>query len=89
MGSPWPYLPAVALNMTLYWVALFRPGILPTTILWTLGALLATVRITPDLTAWHALPMWVVYGAIAALTAWGFRAAVAGRPLFRDEIQEG
>jgi len=52
-------------------------------------ALLFTVRVTPDVTAWHALPMWTTYGAIAALALWGVRAAVAGRPLFRDEIQEG
>jgi serine/threonine-protein kinase len=89
IGSPWPYLVALVVNLALWWFVLFRAGILPSMIMWSIGGLLNIVRVTPDVTAWHALPMWLVWGTLAAVTVWGFRAAVAGRPIFRDEIQEG
>ncbi len=49
--------------------------------------MLQAIRVTADLAEWHALPMWITFGAVSAVALWGFRSAVAGRPLFREEIQ--
>ena len=67
---------------------LFRAGLLSLILMFSVQDLLTSVRVTADVMAWHALPMWIVYGTVAAVARWGFRAAVAGQPLFRDEIQE-
>jgi len=52
------------------------------------GDMLTSVRVTADVAAWHALPVWLTCGDAEAVAVWGLRVAVAGQPLFRDEIQE-
>jgi len=81
------YLAVFAVVVAVFWLTLFRAGLLAVLVAFTVEALLHGVRVTADLGAWHALPMWLAYGSVLAATAWAFFAATAGRPLFRDEIQ--
>ncbi len=87
-GVPWPYLASVAIVVALFWVMLFRAGLLALLVGFSVEALLGGVRLTWDLGAWHARPMLLAIAAVVAAAAWGFWASLAGRPLFRDEIQE-
>jgi serine/threonine-protein kinase len=87
VGSPWPYLIGVIAILGLFWFVLFRAGLLSVLLMLAVGDMLASMRVTEELTAWHSLPMWIAYGSVAALAVWGFRAAVAGQLVFRDEIQ--
>jgi serine/threonine-protein kinase len=89
IGSPWPYLVGVPLGIALYWMVLFRAGLLAWIVMMCVADALAIVRVTTQVTAWHALPMWITFGSAAVVALWGFRTAVAGQPLFRDEIQGG
>jgi hypothetical protein len=76
------------LIVVLFWIVLFRAGLLALLVAFSVDALLGSVRVTADLGAWHALPMWLAYGLVAVVMLWGFRATLAGRPLFRDEIRD-
>jgi serine/threonine-protein kinase len=40
------------------------------------------------LTGWQSGPSWTAILFITAITVYGFHTALAGRPLFRDELQE-
>jgi hypothetical protein len=83
----WVYLVPFVVIAVLFWVVLFRSGLLALLVAFSVDALLRSVRVTADIGAWHALPMWLTYGLVIAVMLWGFRATLAGRPLFRDEIQ--
>jgi len=49
-------------------------------------ALLQSMPLTFDLSAWYAGSTWITLIVIAALTAWGFFVSLAGRPVFNDEL---
>lgn len=42
---------------------------------------------TTSLSAWYARPALLAIAAILALAIFGFRTTLAGRPLWRDELQ--
>ena len=44
--------------------------------------------ITPDLASWTATPTWWALGMMAALSVYGFRTALAGRPAIRDLLAD-
>jgi serine/threonine-protein kinase len=86
-GSPWPYVIGMVPMLALFWLVLFRAGLLSVVLMLSVAEELTTFRVTGALSDWHALPMWLTYGSVAAVAAWGFRAAVAGQPVFRDEVR--
>ncbi len=76
------------INAVMVWIVLFRFGLLSVLMGMSIADQLTALPVTFDLSAWYAaagLPSLLV---IVALAAWAFRACVAGRPLFRDEILE-
>lgn len=42
---------------------------------------------TTNVSAWYARPAMLAIAAILALAIYGFRTTLAGRPLWRDELQ--
>jgi len=74
--------------LALFWIVLIRAGLLSLILMLSEQDMLQAIRVSVDYAHWHALPMLINNGALFAVALWGFRAAVAGRPLFRDEIQE-
>lgn len=55
---------------------------------YTVADLLRFLPLTFNLTAWYRHVTLVTLFVTVGVAVWGFRAAVAGRPLFRDEILE-
>ncbi len=87
-GTPWPYVTTFAVIAALVWVVLFRAGLLAVLVGFSVNSVLSSLRMTSELTAWHALPMWLAIGAVTWVAGWAFYVSLAGRPLLRDEIQE-
>ena len=75
-------------RMALFWVLFSRFGLLAMLAFFTVTGLLWAMPMTFDLSAWYADSTWITVLAIAALTGWGFRVAVAGRPMFGDGVLE-
>jgi hypothetical protein len=69
--------------------ALLRLGLLPMVVWVFTISLLRTFPLTSDLSAWYAKDALVVMGIVLALAIYGFRATLAGRPLWRDELAGG
>jgi hypothetical protein len=44
--------------------------------------------LTTDFAAWYSGPTLIVLTTVLALEIWSFAAALAGRPLFEDELLE-
>ncbi len=86
-GNLGPYLLGYAINITIFWILLLRAGgLLPMMLAFTVNAWLTEIRVTSEFGAWHALPMWCVVVAMAALAIWGFRAATSGPVSLRGEL---
>jgi hypothetical protein len=84
-GSLWPYLLATAVNFAMFWVVLFRVGLLPIVLGSTVSALLTQLPLTFDLSAWYAAPTLLMLLVLVPLAAWAFRVTLAGRPMFRGD----
>jgi hypothetical protein len=69
--------------------ALLRLGLLPMVVWVFTISLLRTFPLTSDLSAWYAKDALIVMGIALALALYGFRATLAGRPLWRDELAGG
>jgi hypothetical protein len=87
-GSPWSYLISFLIVLPFYWVVLFRSGLLAIMTGTSLSFLLLRLPLTFDLTAWYAEVTLLVVLVVLGVATWGFWAALAGRPIFRDEIAE-
>jgi hypothetical protein len=87
-GNPWPYLIGFSTGMALFWIVLLRCGLLAIVIGGCVESLLIELPLTLDLKAWYAEVTLMVLLLVLGLTAWGFRVAVRGRTLFRDELAE-
>ncbi len=85
-GSPWPYLISALFLFTAFWVVLFRAGLLSVVTGLSLAFLLRSFPLTFDLSAWYAEATLLVLPVVLGVALWGFRTALAGRPIFRDEI---
>ena len=55
---------------------------------YTVSYLLRLLPLTFDLTAWYGYVTLLTLFVTIGIAVWGFRVALAGRPLFRDEILE-
>jgi hypothetical protein len=77
-----------ALATLFVWYALFRIGLLALAVTFVVATLCGIAPMTFDLTAWWAAPTWITLAGLAALAAWSFRTALAGRPVFRDRLFE-
>jgi len=86
VGHPAPYLIVSLVMLAMFWFVLLRFGLLAATVGFGVRAMLTTLPLTFDLFAWHANATRIVLVLIVGLAAWGFTAATAGRPLFRDSI---
>ncbi len=88
-GHPLPYVIAVLMAVGLFWLVLFRFGLLPVLVGSAVQNLLDEFPLTFDLTAWYGHVTLLVLPVVVAVALWGFRVALAGRALFRDEILAG
>jgi serine/threonine-protein kinase len=76
----------VALALVLLVFVLMRFGLLALATGLCVYNLLGHFPITPDLGAWYSNAGLFALGIIAALAVYGFRTALGGRPLFKDEL---
>jgi hypothetical protein len=86
-GNPLLYVIAFVLLLPLFWIVLFRFGLLSIIAGATVGDLLRQMPIAHDLASWRGAPTVLTLAILVALAAWGFWTSLAGRPLFRDELQ--
>jgi eukaryotic-like serine/threonine-protein kinase len=82
------YVVTLALILSIFWLLLFRVGLLALAVLFNVSALLATMPLTPSPAGWYLGTMLLVLAAVIAPAIYGFWTSQAGRPLFRDEILE-
>jgi serine/threonine-protein kinase len=87
-GHPAPHLLGNLFMLSLFWFVLFRFGLLPIILGSTVCDLLILLPLTFDLTAWYGHVTLLVLFVTVGIAVWGFWTALAGRPLFRDEILE-
>ena len=87
-GHPLPYLAGIVVVMSIFWVVFFRVGMLPAILGATISDLLRHLPLTFGLSAWYGYVTILTLLVTVGVGVWGFRAALAGRPLFRDEILE-
>ena len=83
-----PYLDLFTslLGSLLFLFVLFRCGLLATVLSGIVFALLAAFPMTFDAGAWYAGSTFLGLASVAALTLYGFRTAIAGRPIFGDAV---
>jgi serine/threonine-protein kinase len=91
-ASPTDSLPLTISNavfFALWWVVLIvvplRFGLLASVAMWFMFPLIETPGMF-GLTGWQAQSAWMALLFIAAVAGFGFYTALAGRPLFRDEL---
>jgi len=87
-GHPIPYLISILIVVSLLCFVLFRFGLLAVMIGYTVSKILHELPLTFDLTAWYGYVTLLTLFITVGLAAWGFRVALAGRPLIRDKILE-
>ncbi len=85
-GHPAPYLIGLPILFALFWFVLFRFGLLPVILGGSVCDLLLFLPLTFDLTAWYGYVTLLTLFVTVGVAVWGFWTALAGRPLFRDEI---
>ena len=87
-GSIPVYVVFALLLLAMFWLVLFRFGLLSLIAGMSIGGMLNDLPVTFDLTAWYAGAGSFALCLILGVAVWAFRTSVAGRPLFRDEILE-
>jgi len=87
-GHPILYLATFVVLGSIFWVVFFRVGLLPVILGASISDLLRTLPLTYDLSAWYGYVTVLTLFVTVGVGAWGFWTALAGRPLFRDEILE-
>ena len=65
-----------------------RGALLERAQIYTVADLLRLLPLTFDLSAWYGYVTLLTLFVTVGVAVWGFRVALAGRPLFRDEILE-
>jgi len=74
---------------SLFWSAIvlvpLRFGLLASVFFWFFGEIIGTPAMC-GLSGWQSEPSWTAILFITAVTVYGFHTALAGRPLFRDEL---
>ena len=72
----------------LFWFVLFRYGLLPVVLGATVTDLLVILPLTFNPTTWYGYVTLLTLFVSVGVALWGFWVALAGRPLFRDQILE-
>ncbi len=86
MTAPYIDLPIIALGEAIEVVMLLRIGVPAVIAAGMVDRVLTSFPATLDLSAWYA-PIGIVPLALGTLIAWyGFRTALAGKPLLRDDL---
>jgi hypothetical protein len=85
-GHPAPYVIGILISILLFWFVLFRFGLLAIILGSTVCDLLLQLPLTFNLTAWYGYVTLLTLFVTVGVAFWGFWTALAGRPLFRDEI---
>ena len=85
-GSIPGYLVVVSLTATIWWLVLFRAGLLGLATLASVSELLHQLPLTPNPAGWYLGTVLLSLAVIVAPALYGFWTSQAGRPLFRDEI---
>jgi hypothetical protein len=67
--------------------ALMRFGLVTTSVLLFVWSVLGRFPLTTNLTAWYAPTAVLAMLSVVAIAVYGFRTTLAGRPLWRDELQ--
>jgi hypothetical protein len=75
-------VPAAALSVWL----LLRLGLLPMVVAFFVNELVIYCPMTMNFSAWYSGPTLAVLTAVIGLAIWSFSVALAGRPLFEDEV---
>ncbi|HKQ61200.1 MAG TPA: serine/threonine-protein kinase [Candidatus Polarisedimenticolaceae bacterium] len=78
----------LVLTLVLYWIVLFRVGLLAIVLGASVTDLLMRMPLLPDVITWRGAPTALTLLVLVALAGWSFWISLAGRPLFRDELQE-
>jgi len=85
-SSPTVYLILTSLNVAFFVFVLFRYGFLSLVVASTVSALLTGIPMTYQASSWTFGGTAVALALVLGLAIYGLRIALAGRPLFRDEL---
>ena len=85
-GHPAPYMIGLLITIPLFFFVLLRFGLLSIVVGTTVCDLLLILPLTFDITAWYSYITLLTLFVTVGVAVWGFWVALAGRPLFRDEV---
>lgn len=85
-SSPTVYLIFTSLYLGIFILVLFRYGFLSVVVISAVGALLTGIPMTFQVSSWTFGGTVVALALVLGLAIYGLRIALAGRPLFRDEL---
>ena len=85
-GSIPGYVVAILLWVAIFWLVLFRAGLLGLAAFFSVSFLIDQMPFTPHPAAWYLGATLLSLVCIVAPALYGFWISQAGRPLFRDEI---
>jgi hypothetical protein len=85
-SSPTVYLIFVSLNVAIFISVLFRYGFLALVVTNAVLFLLMGIPMTYQVSSWTFGGTVVALALVLGLTLYGLRIALAGRPVFRDEL---
>ncbi len=88
-GAPTPsFLIAISINLALFWFTFLRLGLLPLVVAATWNELYSSLPLTHELSSWHGTATFLCLLVTLGVALYGFRIALAGRPLLADELSE-
>ena len=87
-GSIPGYFVGTLVAIALFWVVLFRAGLLALATMTSVASLLDQMPLNPYPAGWYLGTTLLALAFIAAPALYGFWTSQAGRPLFRDDILE-
>jgi serine/threonine-protein kinase len=85
-SSPTVYLIFISLSLVVFIGVLFRYGFLSVVVTSAVGALLTGIPMTFQVSSWTFGGTVAALALVLGLAIYGLRIALAGRPLFRDEL---
>ena len=85
-GSIPGYIVGACLASAIFWLVLFRAGLLGFATMFGVSGLLTQLPLTPSPAGWYAGVMVVSLAFVVAPALYGFLISQGGRPLLRDEI---
>jgi hypothetical protein len=88
LGSdfPWIVVPTFAIIYSIAAAAVVNFGLITLGVAIFTTELLLNVPYSTGFSAWYSGTTWFVIGSVVAITAWGFYTALAGQPLFKEEL---